>query len=241
MRVALAFGAFALMVAACDADGLGVLRVGDGDSVRDTTRQIEARQEVWTYRNPQGRVVFVGGESMVPPEHRTEARPLDLSHVSLNQELGSEWNQTIEREHRRLATTDFCAEAVDASSAGPVALAQREHGHLIGIGGVILALLLASPWIARKVGGARWLRTLLFVVPILLLLALLTHVAVRSSEAMAEVRETADLCDPDRPDLATTSGAQARAGVVQRLVARIRQAEERRLQAIDAQLEAARE
>jgi hypothetical protein len=185
-------------------------------------------------------VVFVGGESLVPPEHRDRASRLDLSHVSLNEQLGNEWEETIEREHRRLAATDFCADAVETSSAGPVALARREHGHLIGIGSIVLVLLLASPWIARRVGAALWLRTLIFVVPTLLLLAVVTHVAVRSREAMAEIRETATLCDPDRPDLESPAAAEARAGIVQRLIARMQQAERRRFEAIDAELDRAR-
>lgn len=208
----------------------------DPDMVEAATPQPASSRGVWTYRNRQGRLVFVGGESMVPPEYRESARPLDLSHVSLNEELGTEWDATIAREHRRLAAGSFCASAVEAAEEEPVEVAWREHTHLVGIGAVILALLLASPWIARQVGGALWLRTMIFVVPMLVLLGLLAHVAIETRSALAQTRETADLCDPTRP-----GDTRERLGVVQQLIGRIRAAEQRRLEAIDAQIEAARE
>jgi hypothetical protein len=194
-------------------------------------------QPVWTYTDAEGRPAFVGSRNMVPPEHRAEARELDLSDVSLNHALGRQWDEQVRREHERLSETPYCEGARQTADAGVATLAWRDYGHFIGIGAVALLLLVTAPWVARQVGGALWIRALLVVFPLLGFLAILTHVAVRSAASMDRVRHTADLCTPDGIDSSTPRGRAERMGVVQQLTARIQASHDARDRFLADQME----
>ena len=45
-------------------------------------------QTIYTYTNAQGRKVYVNGIERVPKAFRAKAKPVDLSHVSLNRKVG---------------------------------------------------------------------------------------------------------------------------------------------------------
>lgn len=191
----------------------------------------------YSYVNERGRTVYVSHEEMIPGDHRDNAAPVDLSHVSTNPELGREWDETVEREHERLAATDYCVEVREEAEDGPVRRAFADYGHLIGIGGVMLLLIVTAPWMFRRVGVPRWTRTLAFILPVLAFLGLLTHIVVSTARAMERIQATADLCTPEAID---DDGSEARAqrlDVVSRLADDIRRAAEARQRAIDAQIE----
>lgn len=154
---------------------------------------------VYYYIGDRGQRVFTNDLSLVPRRRQLMVQRMDLAHVSLNEELGSELVERIEAEHERLSESEPCVEAREASEAGLLPHTLERHPHLWGFGAIILALFLVSPFIARRVGGAMWFRTMVFLVPILCTLALLTHGLRMGTESMRSMRETASLCDPNAP------------------------------------------
>lgn len=165
---------------------------------------------IYGYVNAQGRAVFVDDLSKLPAEHREEAREVDLSHVSLNLELGAELDAAVDRELARLSGSEPCREArAEAREPGWRQTWER-HGHLIGIGAIALLLVLTAPWVMRRVDPPQWGRVLTLVLPVLLLLAIVTHTVQRASETIRETRELADLCDGQGDDPAATASPLAR-------------------------------
>ena len=62
----------------------------------------------YSYEADSGRTVYVNRFSMVPPGKRSDARAVDLSHVSLNEELAEDLADAVEDELRYLKESDPC-------------------------------------------------------------------------------------------------------------------------------------
>lgn len=168
----------------------------------------EAPEEgIYSYVNEAGRTVYVSHEGLIPPGKRSSSTKVDLSHVSLNEELGNELNEAAAKEHAALASTDLCAETQVAAEDDLVTHVIKTHPHWIGIGAVILLLLLTAPWVARHVGAGRWVRVLCLTLPLLLFLGVLTQTARTAHSTLAELRTTSDLCGEERlAEEPTTAG-----------------------------------
>ncbi len=162
-----------------------------------------------------------------------EAAPFDVSHVDLNYELGSELDEAVHAEHERLVATDYCAEERAAAERGTLEQIWNDQPHWVGVGAVVLVLLFTAPFIARRVGGPKWIRLLAFVIPFLLLLGVLTHSVVRATETLQDARSVGPLCTEDA--LSDASPTE-QLGIVRRL----QQAYSRREAQIDAVIESAR-
>ncbi len=72
----------------------------------------------YSYTADSGRTVYVNRFSMVPPEKRSGARAVDLSQVSLHEELAEELADAVEDELRHLKESDPCIEARKEEARG---------------------------------------------------------------------------------------------------------------------------
>jgi hypothetical protein len=183
---------------------------------------------IYRYVDKTGRPVFVNGLSRVPARYRARARRVDLSQVSLNTELGRGLHQEVEREYERLKAAERaalagesrCGEVREEGALGWLKRLWAEHGYLVVIGGALLALGIATPFIVRHVPADRWVRVLMVVVPFLGSVALMTYAAARTSGALREGRG-APACRPE------AQGAEG-IGALQNLREGLRQAKQQR-------------
>lgn len=154
-------------------------------------------QAIYRYTNRHGRTVYVNGIERVPPQQRRKARPLDLSHISLNRELGADLKQAVDEQLSWMLDSDYC-ESLRRRADGPWwRAAWRGNGHLIAIAAVLLAFLIGSPYLIRTIGAPRWGKLLLLLLPLLGFIAISSTVAVKASQSLAQLRTAADPCRHD--------------------------------------------
>lgn len=154
----------------------------------------QVEKPVYRYTNAQGRAVYVNGLERVPARYRKKAKALDLTHISLNHQLGNELKRDVERRAAQLLVTDECGRRRAAVSAGFWRLLWRDHSHLLVIGGAMLLLILFTPWITKRIPGPAWSRLLMMVLPILVLAALWSTSAVQASRTLTALKKKARPC-----------------------------------------------
>lgn len=150
---------------------------------------------IYSYRNDEGRTVFVNHPDLVPPQYRPKSAAVDLSHVSLNRELAHNIEAATDAQLEALQADPLCQGARHVRDDGTASHAWHTQQGPLFIAAIGLSLLLISPWVAKRVGGGRWGRVLLFVLPILALLAGVTYATQKASAAVREAGALASLCD----------------------------------------------
>jgi hypothetical protein len=153
-----------------------------------------AASSMYRYRTRQGRVVYTNLADSVPTDQEHTAK-LDLSHVSVNSELGAEIDQELKTQYDLLQVGPFCQNMRSELSQPLWQRVWTEHKPLVVCGGAILALLLATPWIVRRVGGAAWAKALQFAIPALAFLGVSTLLLMRAGNALSALRSRAEPCD----------------------------------------------
>lgn len=149
----------------------------------------------YSYRGDSGRTVYVNEFSMVPPEKRDEARAVDLSEVSLNENIAEDLAEAVEDELRFLKESDPCMEARRERDAGAWRHVWRRHGPWILASLAALILLLMSPWMIARTPPGVWSRFLMIALPALAMTALVAISMTRASRSLEAVNELATLCD----------------------------------------------
>lgn len=174
---------------------LGPIRVALAD---------EDPQALYQYTDKKGHKVFVNGKSSVPPEYEKVAKPVDLSKSHLNTQLGNEQRDQTnkqfdalvkerekEKEKARLKagpgaslggqpTIPCVQKPVDNSP--PWQKLAKDNTHWIVVGGLILLLLLASPYAKRNMPPDKWNKVLGYSIPLLLMLGMGSHFALRAGK-----------------------------------------------------------
>ena len=191
----------------------------------------DAEPAFYQYRNRAGRTVFVSDRSLVPAG--IDAEPFDVSHIDLNSELGSELEAAALAEHEALRSSTHCTDA-NASPQTATSHVLRNERHWLGIGVAVLVLLVTAPWVARRVGWPRWIRTLALAIPLLLSLGILVHVLLSTRTALRATQETVALCDPQT--MTDAESPEARASIVHRLRSQIEASHKHRERQVDAVL-----
>ena len=158
----------------------------------------------YSYVGDSGRTVYVNKFSMVPPEKRSSARAVDLTQVSLNEELAEELAGAVTREIQELKKSDPCEKARVERKFSKWRHAWSRHGPWILSGGVAALLLLMSPWMIRRTPQGVWARFLLVAFPALAMTTLLAIASSRASSTFAAVDELAKLCDADEQEASPT-------------------------------------
>ncbi|MGD8863021.1 MAG: hypothetical protein PVI30_23610 [Myxococcales bacterium] len=150
-------------------------------------------QEIYLYRDRDGRQVYTNIVEQVPLEQREEAR-VDLSHISLNTELGNEISRQLQVKHAALVDSDYCRELREAAEAGFWATLWHEFAPLVICGGVLLLFLLFTPSAMKRFGAPVWAKTLTMAIPFLALSGLAMFGMTHTNRAVTEFKRQAEPC-----------------------------------------------
>jgi len=154
----------------------------------------------YSYKSDAGRTVYVNRFSMVPPEKRSDARSVDLSQVSLNEDLAAELAAAVENELRYLKASDPCIEAQKEQGAGPWRHVWRRHGPWLLSSFAAMILLIMSPWMIQRTPAGVWSRFLMVALPALAMTALVAVSATRATRSLEAVSELSKLCDANEKE-----------------------------------------
>ncbi|MGB8223822.1 MAG: hypothetical protein WCF10_14640 [Polyangiales bacterium] len=162
--------------------------------------QAQSAPVFYSYKSDTGRTVYVNRFSMVPPEKRSVARAVDLSQVSLNEELAEDLSEAVEDELRYLKDSDPCIEARKEESAGAWSHVWRRHGPWLLASVAAMILLVISPWMIRRTPPGVWSRFLMVAFPALAMTALVAISATRAVSSLEAVRGLSKLCDANEKE-----------------------------------------
>jgi hypothetical protein len=154
----------------------------------------------YSYEADSGRTVYVNRFSMVPPGKRSAARAVDLSRVTLNEELAEDLADAVEDELRFLKESDPCAEARVELSAGAWRHVWHRHGPWLLTSFAAFVLLLMSPWMIMRTPSGVWSRFLMVALPALAMTALVAVSATRATSSLDAVEELSKLCDANEKE-----------------------------------------
>jgi len=154
----------------------------------------------YSYEADSGRTVYVNRFSMVPPGKRSGARAVDLSRVSLNEELAEELADAVEDELRYLKESDPCIEARKEEAAGAWRHVWRRHGPWLLSSLAAFLLVLMSPWMIRRTPPGLWPRFLMVALPALAMTGLVAVSATRATSSLEAVDEFTKLCDANEKE-----------------------------------------
>jgi len=154
----------------------------------------------YSYKADSGRTVYVNRFSMVPPGKRSGARAVDLSHISLHEDLAEELADAVEDELRYLKESDPCNEARKEESAGAWRHVWRRHGPWLLSSLAAFVLLLMSPWMIRRTPPGVWSRFLMVALPALAMTGLVAVSATRAASSLEAVTELNKLCDANEKE-----------------------------------------
>lgn len=175
-------------------------------------------QAIYRYVNAKGRPVYVNDRARIPKRYRGKARPVDLSAVSLNKELATEIEDQVKRYEEREAAQEAARKAREGQegqgkdwsalrsedgrpvlrlherpkqrtgAAAWLGRLWRNYDYLIVIAGAMLLLLALTPYMIRRIEPDRWVRVLMFALPALVCLGLMTYAMTRTTQMGAELR-----------------------------------------------------
>ena len=162
--------------------------------------QAQSAPVFYSYTTDSGRTVYVNRFSMVPPEKRSGARAVDLSQVSLHEELAEDLADAVEDELRYLKESDPCIEARKEESAGAWRHIWHRHGPWLLSSFAAILLVLMSPWMIRRTPPGVWSRFLMVALPALAMTALVAVSATRATSSFEAVNELSKLCDANEKE-----------------------------------------
>jgi hypothetical protein len=181
-----------------------------------------APQVIYRYRNAEGRTVFTNFEDTVPADQRAKA-VVDLSHVSLNTEIGSEIDARLERQHAALMQSDYCKALRADARAGALAQLWHDYAPLIVCGGMLLLFVCFTPFALKRIGAPVWAKTLTMAIPALALAGLVMFGMTEGNRMVVELNHQVRPCVKETWDrVAEEPAAVAKhARLVQELQSRI--------------------
>jgi len=151
-------------------------------------------QSFHKYRNAAGRDVYVTSPDLIPPQYRKKKRAVDLSHVSANQEIGTELTKTSKAELKRISASSMCEEAQSEASLPWYAFIWKRYSVLVVIAFAACLLLGFAPMLTRRIGLDASRRIIAISLPLLLILGAVSFGAIRTSRMMNEVKDLGSLC-----------------------------------------------
>jgi len=183
-----------------DQPGMPLAAAGKADGLIEwlsgvTGEKSAQEPALYRYRGARGREVFTNLASQVPPEQRAQAR-VDLSHVPLNSELGTALNQKLQERFEALSSAGACSELRSESELGFWQRAWRDHRIAVVCAGLMLFLLLCSPFMHARGWGGQWARVLFTGIPLLGFVALSGSVLMKANATLSELAPRAERCKP---------------------------------------------
>ena len=152
-------------------------------------------QTIYRFRNARGRVVYTNSAEQIPVQERARAK-VDLSHIELNSELGTELNRRLEERYARLTGSSRCEQLRKDASGSFLERLWEDFGPLVVCGGLLLLFVLFTPSALRRFGGPVWARTLMMAIPALAVAGLVTFSMRETGRALSELKQQAAPCDP---------------------------------------------
>jgi hypothetical protein len=153
-------------------------------------------QAIYRYRDARGREVYTNSVEQIPVQERERAR-VDLTHIELNSELGTELNRQLEARYARLSDSPRCEQLRSDASLGFFERLWEDFAPLVVCGGVLLLFLLFTPSALRRFGGPVWARTLMMAIPALAVAGLVMFSMRETGRALSELKQQAAPCAPD--------------------------------------------
>ena len=160
----------------------------------------DAQPVYYSYVGDSGRTVYVNRLSLVPPEKRQEAEPVDLANVSLNEDLAAGIADAVESEFNMLQESEPCLQAVQEKTSGLWGHVWRRHGAWLLAALTALILLAISPWMIRATPQGVWARFLIVALPALALAGVLAVTLSRARDTLDSVRSLAALCEANEKE-----------------------------------------
>lgn len=158
---------------------------------------VAARERVYRYKSRAGRTVYTNDLRRVPPAQRAGAE-VDLSHISLNRELGTGMTAEARKQLARALRSPRCAELRDAKERGLLETAWHRHGHLLFAAGVVFVLLVSVPIVVRRYRLPGYGRFVALAIPFVVLVTVMATVFSAADRARRRTRRMAGLCEPTR-------------------------------------------
>jgi hypothetical protein len=148
---------------------------------------------IYRYVDTKGRVVYTNAAEQLPLDKRESAR-VDLSRVSLNTEVGAEMNRRLEQQHAALTQTSYCKRLIESANAGALERAWDNDPISVLCAGGVLLLLLFSPSMLRRVDAPTWAKTLMFAIPLLAVVGVISFMISHAERTLAAVKSRAEPC-----------------------------------------------
>jgi hypothetical protein len=165
---------------------------------------------IYRYRTKRGRVVFTNIWDQIPANQRAHAETMDLSHVTLNPQIGAELDASIQTQFEAASSSPECKK-VKAQAAHWLKPIWDDYGHLIILGIVMLVLVLATPFALRQVDAPVWARTLTRSFMLLAFVGVFMHTTVRAGKTYQSLRDAAAPCQ-EQTWIATAEQKDPRVG-----------------------------
>lgn len=149
--------------------------------------------QIYRYVNTKGRVVYTNAAEQVPVAQRESAK-VDLSHVSLNTEVGAEIERRLEEQHMALTQSTYCKRMIAAANGGFLERAWEEDAPSIVCAAAVLALFLFTPRALRSINAPEWAKLLMTVIPAITLVGLVAFMITHANKTIEEVKARAQPC-----------------------------------------------
>ncbi|MCK5796158.1 MAG: hypothetical protein KAI47_03190 [Deltaproteobacteria bacterium] len=193
---------------------------------------------IYRYVNASGRAVFMNDLKRVPERYRATAKPVDLSQVSTNKVLGREIKESVDEEVERLTASGYCFNMRRRAEAGWFRTLWDHYGHLVLLGALVLLLIGGSPWIMARIPAPQWGRFLLFILPVLAMIAIWSTAVVETTRSLQSFRAAAVPCEPStyRGQPKAPADRRRQIGMLGDLEAKIREMSQKRVRVLDSVL-----
>jgi hypothetical protein len=149
--------------------------------------------QIYRYTNTKGRVVYTNAAEQVPFAQRENAR-VDLSHVSLNTEVGAEIERRLEEQHQALTQSSYCKRMVAVANGSFFERAWEEDSASIICAAAVLLLFLFTPRALRSINAPEWAKLLMTVIPALAVVGLIAFMVSHANKTIEEVKARAEPC-----------------------------------------------
>lgn len=180
-------------------------------------------EPTYRYTTQDGREGFTNVRSLVPQDVAEEDIDLlrlpELSRLDFGAATEAELkriNERLERTHAVLTDSAPCHGALREASMPWYQRVYAKEPHWVWLAGLFVAMAVIGKVLSGWLPGGTWVRTMLFILPLLLAVGLVGTAANRMSETLRAVRHEAEVCgselEPASPD--DRDALRRRAGIV---------------------------
>lgn len=195
-----------------------------------------AQDNMFRYKNEAGRDVYTNHENLVPKGVEWEQMELpELIKLDLNKASHRELvaiNDRIDREHFRMQNSSVCKEAVEKADMPLWRVVFEQHPHWLVIGAIMLLMLLANKAFNAMLPDGMWMRTIMFVAPLLILLGIMATVSLKSRQMIAQLKQDSALCQEDLGEGGDASSTKKKLGSLMQLQQTISAARDKQMAAL---------